>query len=258
MHREEIFSIMEGNGAVIATAVHAGHEMRASLQGKSRLNSMQRLREEDPFTDIFASAVSCHIIATQSRFQVDLNRPRERAVYKVAEDAWGLELWKAPLPAEEVDCSLQEYDAFYATLKEMLDQQLKTHTQIIVFDIHSYNHRRMGERAPFDDPVQNPEINIGTGTMVNRERWQKVINSVSDRLRNAVIMGRFLDVRENVKFQGGEMARWIHMHYPETVCCLSLEFKKFFMNEWNGEGDMVVIHEIKEVIGEIADYLETI
>jgi len=258
MPREEIFSIIEGKGAVIATAIHTGHGMRASLQGRSKLTSMQQLREEDPFTDIFASAVSSRIIATQSRFQIDFNRPRERAVYRVPEDAWGLELWKAPLPSEEVDCSLQEYDAFYAALKEMLDQKLKTHKQIVVLDIHSYNHRRRGEREPFDDPMQNPEINIGTGTMSDRGKWQESIALVTDRLKDAVVMGRHLDVRENIKFQGGEMAQWIHTHYPKTVCCISLEFKKFFMNEWNGKGEMTAINEIKEVIGEIADFLETI
>jgi len=258
MNIEDICHIVEGDTAVITTAIHSGHEMRTSLLERSKLTATQRLREEDPFTDIFASAASSQLIATQSRFQVDLNRPRERAVYQVPEDAWGLELWKEPLPPEEITHSLQEYDTFYATLKEILDHKVKLHKQVIVFDIHSYNHRRMGERAPFDDSIENPEIIIGTGTMEDRDRWQETITSVTEKLQNAVIMGRFLDVRENVKFQGGEMAQWIHTHYPETVCCISLEFKKIFMNEWSGEAQMAVINEIKDVMEAIVNFLETI
>lgn len=258
MQIEDICYMVEGDTAVVATAIHAGHEMRTSLKERSLLTEAQRLQEEDPYTDIFASTASTRIIATHSRFQVDLNRPRERAVYRVPEDAWGLDLWKEPLPTEEIERSLQAYDTFYANLKALLDRKVKAHEQVIVFDIHSYNHRRQGERAPFDDPLENPEIIIGTGTMSDRNRWKEVIMSVTDRLQNALIMGRYLDVRENVKFQGGEMARWIHTHYPDQVCCLSLEFKKIFMNEWNGVGQMAVIHEIKEVLNEIESFLETI
>jgi len=258
MRTEDICHIVEGDSAVIATAIHAGHAMRASLKEYTKLTDPQRLREEDPFTDMFASAARTRIIATHSRFQVDLNRPRDRAVYQRPEDAWGLDIWKELLPQEEISRSQQEYDGFYATLKEMLDKKLKDHSQLVVFDIHSYNHRRMGERAPFDDPIQNPEIIIGTGTMPDRERWQDVITLVTEKLENAVVMGHYLDVRENVKFQGGHMAQWIHTHYPDRVCCISLEFKKFFMNEWSGEPQMAVIHEIEELMEAIVNFLETI
>ena len=32
--------------------------------------------------------------ARRSRFEVDLNRPREEAVYRVPEDCWGLDVWR--------------------------------------------------------------------------------------------------------------------------------------------------------------------
>ena len=41
------------------------------------------------------------IIGTHSRFEVDLNRPREKAVYIKPEDAWGLEVWKYK-PSQEL------------------------------------------------------------------------------------------------------------------------------------------------------------
>jgi N-formylglutamate amidohydrolase len=258
MHIDDICTISQSGSSVIATAIHAGHEMRDSLMDLSQLTDTQRLREEDPFTDIFAGGASATIIAKHSRFQVDLNRPRERAVYQVPADAWGLDLWCGPLSTEERALSLREYDLFYGYLRETIDQHLKVHERIVVLDIHSYNHRRMGEKAPFDDPMENPEVIIGTGTMPDRQRWAEIIDAVTERLSNAVVMDRYLDVRENVKFQGGEMAKWLHRHYPETVCCISLEFKKIFMNEWSGRENRETILEIKEVMGAIVDFIETI
>jgi len=58
-----------------------------------------------------------------------------------------------------------------------------------------------------------------------------------DDLRSFDFPGGKLDVRENVKFQGGNMPRWVHEHYPETGCAIAIEYKKFFMDEWEGEPD---------------------
>ena len=41
-------------------------------------------------------------------------------------------------------------------------------------------------------------------------------------------------MRENVKFQGGEMSRWIHRAFPANAVCLAIELKKTFMDEWTG------------------------
>jgi N-formylglutamate amidohydrolase len=258
MSPNEILRIRHDPTPVIATAIHAGHTLRPSLHRLSALSEAQRLQEEDPFTDLFAEVAPAFLIATQSRFEADLNRPRDRAVYRTSEDAWGLSAWTKALPWEEIAHSLREYDLFYSTLKSILDHRLEQHKRIVVLDIHSYNHRRKGPKAPFDDPIENPEINIGTGTLTHREAWGEIIDPVKDILENGVVTGRFLDVRENVKFKGGEMAKWIHTMYPESVLCLSLEFKKIFMNEWTGKENHVTISEIKELIGRIVNFVETI
>jgi N-formylglutamate amidohydrolase len=258
MKIDEIVRIRDGKAPVIATAIHAGHTIRPSLHRLSALTDAQRRQEEDPFTDLMAEVAQTSLVAPQSRFEVDLNRPRDRAVYRTPGDAWGLDLWTETLPEQEIALSLKEYDLFYATLKTMLDRHLEVHKRVVVLDIHSYNHRRGGPKAPFDDPIHNPEINIGTGTLTHREAWGEIIDPIKDILENGVVTGRFLDVRENVKFKGGEMAKWIHATYPNNVLCLSLEFKKIFMNEWNGEENAETISEIKGVMGEIVNFVETI
>ena len=46
-----------------------------------------------------------------------------------------------------------------------------------------------------------------------------------------------VDVRENVKFEGRQLAWWVHDRYPRIGCVLALEFKKTFMDEWTGVPD---------------------
>jgi len=248
MQINDICYIKNSNTPIIATAIHAGHGISDFLESNSKLSSSQRLREEDPFTDIFAKASTTYVIAKNSRFEVDLNRPREKAVYLYPEDAWGLDMWKDKLSDENLKHSLAQYDLFYSSFKEMLDDYLKVHNKLIVLDIHSYNHRRKGDKAPFDDTVENPEVIVGTGTMKDRSQWADVIDSCAESFSNHSVMGRFLDVRENVKFEGGNLASWIHNTYPKSVCCISIEFKKIFMNEWSGKADDKCIGEIQDML----------
>jgi hypothetical protein len=104
----------------------------------------------------------------------------------------------------------------------------------VVFDLHTYNHRRDGSDGPPADPEQNPEVNLGTGTM-DRDQWAGLVDRFMADLSAVDFMGRQLDVRENVKFRGGNFARWIHETFPESGCALSIEFKKCFMDEWTGQ-----------------------
>ena len=53
-------------------------------------------------------------------------------------------------------------------------------------------------------------------------------------LRAFDFMGRKLDVRENVKFKGGNQVKWLHENFAENGCGLAIEFKKFWMDEWTG------------------------
>ena len=106
----------------------------------------------------------------------------------------------------------------------------------VVLDFHSYNHRRRGPGEPPDDAAANPEINIGTGSL-DRTRWAPVVDRFMGDLTGFEFLGRHLDVRENVKFKGGNFSRWIHENFAESACCLAVEVKKFFMDEWTGELD---------------------
>ena len=49
-------------------------------------------------------------------------------------------------------------------------------------------------------------------------------------------------------FKGGYLARWIHQKYPKSVCSLSIEFRKFFMDEWTGLPNPEIINEIGNML----------
>ena len=227
------FLLDEGDGPIVATAIHDGHVLRAEIANMIKLDDETRRREEDPHTSRLAAVVPTRLVARRSRFEVDLNRPRDRSVYVRPEDAWGLAVWREPLSEEQIARSLQEYDAFYATLERVLRERELRYGRFVVLDLHSYNHRRDGADAPSADPATNPEINIGTGTL-DRARWAKLVDRFCRELAAAAPVP---DVRENVRFQGGYLSRWVHETFRDTGCALAIEVKKTFMDEWTDQVD---------------------
>lgn len=240
-------TITYGTSPIIATSIHAGHNMRANLIDKCALSDLERLYEEDPHTDQWVSITDNTMIAHYSRFEFDLNRSREKTVYRKPEDAWGLKVWKEELPEDLVQESLAKYDEFYSDAKDLLGEIQQKHGAFILYDLHSYNYKREGPEGPDADPEMNPEVIIGTGNM-NREKWAPVVESIIRTIESYKYKGRRLDVRENVKFIGGNFNHWIHDTFPDQACVLSIEFKKFFMNEWTGEPDQEQLDEIKNLL----------
>lgn len=230
------YKINRGEGPIIATAIHDGHHVRKELHDFIKLSEKERLREEDPYTGSWTAIVPTRVVAGNSRFELDVNRPRNKAIYLKPEDAWGLQVWEKELPPKEVTASLQNYDDFYAAIKEMLDEKVKEYGYFILYDLHTYNHMREGPGQALADPRENPEVNIGTKYM-NREKWAPVVETFMHHLHSFDYDGRHLDVRENVKFKGGYFAQWIYETYGDQSCVMAIEFKKFFMNEWSGALD---------------------
>lgn len=258
-HFQPLWSVHEGNSVVFACALHAGHEIRDDLSKIIALDESTRLREEDPYTDLLTHIVPNRIEPIRSRFEVDLNRARDEAVYLAPEDAWGLQIWNARPSQQMIDKSLREFDLFYSQTKKMLKKLERNYGRFVVFDIHSYNHRRNGPHCAPDDPLENPDINVGTGTM-DRQKWARVIDHFIHDLTQYDFMGRHLDVRENVKFQGRQFATWVHHNFPDSGCVLSIEIKKIFMDEWTGVVDskrlLALYHALKSTLPGISQALQ--
>lgn len=211
------------------------------------LAELDRLREEDPHTGRWAEIADTRIIGQRSRFEVDLNRPREKAVYQKPEDAWGLNVWKSPPTDNVVAASLAAYDQVYADVHQLLSTLLQKNKMLVIYDLHTYNHRRNGPDGAPADPAANPEVNIGTGTL-DRTLWGGVLDRFMSDLGGFDYFGRHLDVRENIKFRGGNFSAWVHQEFPRTVCSIAIEFKKFFMDEWSGKPDHKQIEKLFDAL----------
>jgi N-formylglutamate deformylase len=248
------WTFIDGGGPLIMTAIHDGHTLNNRVMERIALTSAQRLQEEDPFTGSWADVSPAKIIAHRSRFEVDLNRPRERAVYLTPADAWGLELWKEPPSEHSVMECIEEYDEFYRQVQQFLNVIARRQNYFVVLDLHSYCHRRGGIDAPFDSQAENPDINIGTGSL-DQSLWRPIADHLIAELRSCDTLGRVLDVRENVKFQGGNFPQWINASYSGRGCAIAVEFKKFFMNEWTGELYEDIHAIIRQLLGDISTSL---
>ncbi len=233
---QSFFNLSGGEGPLVVTAIHNGHLIRPVLNAYINLSAKQRLREEDPYTGALAAIFPDNIVGNYSRFEVDLNRSRNKAIYLKPEDAWGLHVWRESLPQDEVQESLLKYDNFYAVVEEYLQEIIDHHGFVIIYDLHSYNHRRGGPQSQPADPEQNPEINLGLGNM-NLEKWRPVIDTFTSSYIKAWKGFEKPDIRENVKFEGGHFMHWIHERFGDKACAISIEFKKTFMDEWTNELD---------------------
>ena len=60
-------------------------------------------------------------------------------------------------------------------------------------------------------------------------------------------------MRENVRFKGGYMSRWINERYAGRGCALAIEMKKIFMDEWTGEVDEAVLAAIGDALATATD-----
>ncbi|MGO4439725.1 N-formylglutamate amidohydrolase [Rhizobium sp. RAF56] len=255
---DALWSVERGVSPIVATAVHEGHLVREELQDLYALSPDERLREEDPFTEFTTRDVPNRIIFHRSRFEVDINRERDGAIYLRPEQSWGMNVWKDGLASAHVETSLQVHDDYYEMLLTFLKGIERRHGRMIVLDIHSYNHRRAGPDAPQSEQLEAPDINIGTSSM-DRKRWSHVVEALMAHFASFEINGRPLDVRENVAFQGkGEQTRFIHQHFPYTGCAIAVEFKKFFMDEWTGKPDPALLKELRSIVASAVPMLEQV
>ncbi|MEE8589350.1 MAG: N-formylglutamate amidohydrolase [Sulfurimonadaceae bacterium] len=246
--KEEHWIIKEGNIPIIATAIHNGHKIRRELEKLFAIDEHERLREEDPYTAIWTTVVPNRTIVLTSRFEVDLNRPREHAVYLKPEEAWGLEVWEKKPSKAMIERSLAEYDAFYDDVFQLFSHIQKRFGYFVVFDLHTYNYRREGPEGGEADPRFNPDVNLGTGTIEDHKHWEPLIDRFRYDIQQFDFLGRTLDIRENIKFKGGYFAFWIHQTFGKNACVLSVEFKKFFMDEWSGMADHKKVELIRKVL----------
>ncbi|MDQ3080550.1 MAG: N-formylglutamate amidohydrolase [Pseudomonadota bacterium] len=242
------WTVTRGPSPIVASAIHDGTELRPEVAAAMGLGDSDRLREEDPFTGQVVSGVDNHIIVHRSRFEFDLNRGADGAIYETPEQSWGLKVWKGQPDRAIFERSLAIHAAYYRMLGRYFDEIAREHKRFVLLDVHSYNHRRDGSDAAPTAQDKAPDINIGTFSMP-RDEWAFLLDPLMEAMRGFDFNGRRLDVRENIAFQGkGEQTRFVHDRYPGAGCAIAIEFKKFFMDEWTGEPDPAELDAMRRLI----------
>lgn len=223
------FDVVGAPGPFVAVAVHGAHAVRPEVAALLHVTDGDRRYEEDPYTDEWVDLGDVGMVARRSRFEVDLNRPRHEAVY--GEAVWDLRVWRERSP-DMVARSLEDYDTFYAALDRMLTEVAERFGGFVVLDLHSYNHRRDGAQSPPAPQSATPDVNVGTAGI--DERWQPLV----DGFIAAVAAGSGappLDVRADVRFEGGYLPRWVNARFAERGFAMAIEVKKIYMDEHTGE-----------------------
>jgi hypothetical protein len=224
----------------ICGAVHDGHQFRKSLWTNCLHTEHERWYEEDPCTKAMVSPHPIVIAGRDSRFEYDLNRDPENAIY---EDAWGKKLWKKTLPKKERKQSLEKHGAFYTVVDALVKRIEQKYGKAIVFDMHSYNWKRWDRQVP--------TWNLGTSNIDNG-RFGKIVESWSQKLgRMELPNGIPSTSKINDTFQGnGHFLKYITENFKNTLV-LATEIAKVYCDEETGTIYPEVVASIKNHLNKL-------
>lgn len=215
-------------------AIHDGSNFRQELKAKINLDEYNRWYEEDPYTGTFISSMPITLIGKDSRYEYDLNRPPSDAIY---DTAWGEKVWKTNLSTKEKQTSLLKHHNFYKVVHALIQKIEETFNGCVVYDIHSYNHKRWDREVPL--------FNIGT-ERVNKEKFDRQINQWLEELSKIEIPDVKNSSKENDVFFGkGYNLEYITTHFNNTLV-LATEIKKVYCNELSGEAYPKIIKSLQE------------
>jgi len=203
----------------ICAAIHDGHRMRDDLSSRCLLTPEERLREEDPHTGGLVSSMPITLVAHDSRYEYDLNRPLAQCVSK---KAWGRMVWRKQPTQRQHTRSRARHSSFYAVLDALVAAVEKRFGACLVMDVHSYNMGRQDASAP--------TFNLGT-SQIDMDRWGGVINRLSSSLGSMELPGLPVSVKKDTVFQGrGYLIAHINARFTDTLV-IPTEVGKVFMDE---------------------------
>ncbi len=230
----------------VCTAIHAGHCFRDSLVSLCQLNEEERLYEEDPLTEQFIEAMPITLVARDSRYEYDLNRPLATCIYK---KAWGKTVWHRAFPPKERTVSVAKHQQFYRVADALLSKLQIKFGAALVFDVHSYNYLRRDEHTP--------TFNLGT-EQLDTDRWASVLNFTENQLRAIELPNLPVSADRNEVFYGrGYLASHVNSRFENTLV-VPLEVKKIYMDELSGSPYPVILdalrHQLKDCLVNVSAY----
>jgi hypothetical protein len=204
----------------VCGAVHDGHQFRKELWENCIHTEYERWFEEDPCTREFIKTHPIVIAGCDSRFEYDLNRDPDNAIF---DTAWGKKLWKRPLTLGEHQVSIGKHHAFYEVTHALIDTLEKKFGAVVVYDIHSYNWTRWEREVPV--------INLGTHNIDN-DRFGEQVESWRQSL-SELKLPNGIESTSNINdtfYGNGYFLRYITKNFKNTLV-LATEFKKIYCDE---------------------------
>jgi len=201
-------------------AVHDGHQFRKELWENCLHTQYDRWFEEDTATREMVKSHPIIIAGMDSRFEYDLNREPERAIY---DDAWGKQLWKKPLPEEMKVKSLRKHTNFYLVVHALIGKLEELFGACVVYDMHSYNWKRWDREVP--------TWNLGTSNIdTNRykediELWRSMLEQME--LPNGIPSTSKVN---NTFYGNGYFLKYITQNFTNTLV-LATEIAKVYCDE---------------------------
>lgn len=204
----------------VCGAIHNGRQFRKSLWNNCLHTEYERWYEEDPETKTMIQSHPIVISGNDSRFEYDLNRSPESAIYH---DAWGKQLWKEPLSNKEKEISLQKHINFYKVVYALISKLEEIHGNAIVYDIHSYNWKRWNREVP--------TFNLGAGN-VNMDKYGKIVETWRYSLSQIKLPNNIKTTSLiNDVFKGnGYFLKYIMSNFNNTLV-LATEVSKIYCDE---------------------------
>lgn len=238
------FSV-DGTRSYIATAIHAGGNVRDDLLDLMNIGEAERYFEEDPETDTMIQEAASQVWGLDSRCEYDLNRPPENAVPLTPQQFWGKKVYQTQPDPSLIGKSMAKYDQFYSFMSGWAEAMLVRFGICLVYDIHAYNISRQLQKGVSSPPV----FNLGTG-LVDRQRWAVAIEDWLDRLKAITIPGVMTTAAENRVFQGkGYLNRFLTNLDPR-ILVLSTEVAKVYMDEENGRVNQPTLAALRRGLGQ--------
>ncbi len=222
----------------IAIAIGGGSNFSEDLETKAKVMSFDRWQYEDAYTDYFIKDGNLSLLALDSKFEYDLNKPVKESFYDKVGDK---EAWVEEVTEEEKERSFAKHRNFYLVLDAIINKLEEKHSKINLYSFHSFNYKNTNENLPL--------FNIGTKFLDKSkvegeyERVYNLLKITSDSEGERV--------EENSISEGdGHFYQYLKDKHPK-VNTFSIHIKKVFCNEEDGEvyGEKMV--EIKDLVNKI-------
>ena len=252
IEREETFNAIANNYSFslkidhytpfVCGAIHNGHQFRKELWEKCLHTEYDRWYEEDPETKNMVYDLPIVIAGCDSRFEYDLNRPPEEAIF---DTAWGKTLWKVPLTEVQKNKSLKKHLDFYTVVEALITKIENKYGCCVVYDMHSYNWKRWDREVPTWNLGTSNIDNVRFGEYI--ELWRSFLEQISlpYTIKNTAKIN-------DTFFGNGYFLKFITNRFKNTLV-LATEISKIYCDEL----EQIIYPEVVEAVRvQLKDYIE--